>query len=155
MAETPASAAALKTVTLVSSDGERFEIAESSAKQSITIGNIIDDGCCDASIPVPNVTGKVLTKVIEYLKNHGGGGGDAEKKEKDDELVSAPVPVLLDYILAANYLDIKGLVDLVAQEIADSMKDKSPEWVRSEFNIENDYTPEEEEAVKSHFAWAF
>ncbi|XP_047967379.1 SKP1-like protein 1 [Salvia hispanica] len=149
-------AAVPKTVILVSSDGERFVIAETLAKQSTTIGNIIDDGCCDAPIPIPNVSGKVLAKVIEYLNNHGGGGSSAEKEKKDEELFGGvAVKEHLDYATAAGYLDIKGLVDLLSKKIANIIKTKEVEEVRTIFGIENDYTPAEEEAIRKQYAWAY
>lgn len=56
---------------------------------------------------------------------------------------------------AANYLNIKGLLDLTCQTVADMIKGKTPEEVRKLFNIKNDYTPEEEEEVRRENAWAF
>jgi len=46
--------------------------------------------------------------------------------------------------LAANYLDIKGLLDLSCAKIASLMKGKTAEEIRKVFNIPNDFTPEEE-----------
>ncbi|KAK9127817.1 hypothetical protein Syun_016614 [Stephania yunnanensis] len=56
---------------------------------------------------------------------------------------------------AANYLDINGLLDLTCQAVADLLKGMSVEEVRKLFNIENDFTPEEEEAVRKENQWAF
>jgi len=56
---------------------------------------------------------------------------------------------------AANYLDIKGLLDLTCQSVADMIKSKSVEEIRKIFNIKNDFTPEEEEAIRKENEWAF
>jgi len=56
---------------------------------------------------------------------------------------------------AANYLDIKGLLDLTCQTVADMIKGKTPEEIRKTFNIKNDFTPEEEEEVRRENQWAF
>lgn len=56
---------------------------------------------------------------------------------------------------AANYLNIKGLLDLTCQTVADMIKGKTPEEIRKTFNIKNDFTPEEEEEVRRENAWAF
>jgi hypothetical protein len=48
---------------------------------------------------------------------------------------------------AANYLNIKSLLDLTCKTVADMIKGKTPEEIRAHFNIQNDFTPEEEEEV--------
>jgi S-phase kinase-associated protein 1 len=63
--------------------------------------------------------------------------------------------MLFDMILAINYLDIKGLLDLGCRMVADMMKDKSVKEIRKTFNIKNEYTPEEEEEIRRENPWAF
>ena len=62
--------ASSKTITLRSSDGEAFDLEEVVAVESQTIKHMIEDGCADNAIPLPNVTSKILAKVIEYCKKH-------------------------------------------------------------------------------------
>ena len=54
---------------------------------------------------------------------------------------------------AANYLDIKPLLDLTCKTVANMIKGKTPEEIRKTFNIKNDFTPEEEEQVRKENAW--
>ena len=56
---------------------------------------------------------------------------------------------------AANYLNIKNLLDLTCQTVADMIKGKTPEEIRTTFNIKNDFSPEEEEEVRRENQWAF
>jgi S-phase kinase-associated protein 1 len=56
---------------------------------------------------------------------------------------------------AANYLNIKSLLDLTCQTVADMIKGKTPEEIRKTFTITNDFTPEEEEEVRRESQWAF
>ncbi|KAF3644038.1 E3 ubiquitin ligase complex SCF subunit sconC [Capsicum annuum] len=49
---------------------------------------------------------------------------------------------------AANYLNIKSLLDLTYQTVADMIKGKTPEEIHKTFNIKNDFTPEKEEEVR-------
>ena len=56
---------------------------------------------------------------------------------------------------AANYLNIKNLLDLTCQTVADMIKGKTPEEIRTTFNIKNDFTAEEEEEVRRENQWAF
>lgn len=56
---------------------------------------------------------------------------------------------------ASNFLDIKSLFDLTCQKVADMMKGKQPEEIRKIFDIENDFTPEEEDEIRAEYKWAF
>ncbi|CAL0313256.1 unnamed protein product [Lupinus luteus] len=144
-----------KKITLKSSDGEAFEVDEAVAVESQTIKHMIEDDCADNGIPLPNVTSKILAKVIEYCKNHVEKPADDDLKAWDADFVKVDQATLFDLILAANYLNIKNLLDLTCQTVADMIKGKTPEEIRKTFNIKNDFTPEEEEEVRRENQWAF
>ncbi|XP_059296828.1 SKP1-like protein 1A [Lycium ferocissimum] len=123
---------------------------------------MIEDDCANTSIPLPNVTSKILAKVIEYCKRHVEAPKGEDNKVSDEDLksfdadfVKVDQSTLFDLILAANYLNIKSLLDLTCQTVADMIKGKTPEEIRKTFNIKNDFTPEEEEEVRRENAWAF
>lgn len=74
---------------------------------------------------------------------------------------SCPVPrrtsqacLLLIATQAANYLDIKALLDVGCKTVANMIKGKSPEEIRKTFNIQNDFTPEEEDQIRRENEWA-
>ncbi|XP_047088297.1 SKP1-like protein 1 [Lolium rigidum] len=153
-----------KKITLKSSDGEQFEVDEAVAMESQTIRHMIEDDCADNGIPLPNVNAKILSKVIEYCSKHvqaangaaAADGAPAEDlKNWDAEFVKVDQATLFDLILAANYLNIKGLLDLTCQTVADMIKGKTPEEIRKTFNIKNDFTAEEEEEIRRENQWAF
>ncbi|XP_010935123.1 SKP1-like protein 1 [Elaeis guineensis] len=159
-----------KKITLKSSDGEVFEVEETVAMESQTIKHMIEDDCAGNGIPLPNVTSKILSKVIEYCKKHVDAAAASSKSTVDDtsskivdeelktwdaDFVKVDQATLFDLILAANYLNIKGLLDLTCQTVADMIKGKTPEEIRKTFNIKNDFTPEEEEEVRRENQWAF
>lgn len=80
---------------------------------------------------------------------------EEEIKAWDTEFTKVDQGTLFELILAANYLNIKSLLDLTCITVANMIKGKSPEEIRKTFNIENDFTPEEEEEVKRENQWAF
>jgi len=149
-----------KMVTLKSKDGEDFQVEQDAAFLSDTIKNMIDD-CADSGdepVPLPNVESAILRKVIEYCQYHAQATKDSkseEEKEKwDASFVTVDDEVLFNLILAANYLDIKALLDLTCKKVAEYIKQcKTPEEIRKRFNIKNDFTPEEEEEVRRENQW--
>ncbi|PIA43012.1 hypothetical protein AQUCO_02000456v1 [Aquilegia coerulea] len=148
-----------KIVTLRSSDGESFDVEETVITQSQTIKHMIEDECADNGIPLPNVTSKILALVIVYCKKHAEGEGQSTEVEElktwDADFVKVDQATLFELILAANYLNIKSLLDLTCQTVADMIKGETPEEIRKIFNIKNDFTPEEEEEVRRENQWAF
>ncbi|XP_058182049.1 SKP1-like protein 1 [Rhododendron vialii] len=144
-----------KLITLQSSDGEVFVIRASVAAQSTTLKNMIEDNCASSTIPVPNVDGKTLAMVMEYCQKHADSESDSDLKTYDTEFLDVDQAVLYRLIMAANYLDVRELLDSICQKVADMIKGKTPEQIRKTFNIDNDFTPEEEEEVRKANAWAF
>ncbi|KAL7109740.1 hypothetical protein ACP275_06G194500 [Erythranthe tilingii] len=150
------------TLTLKSNDDERFSVAESAAILSVTIRNMVEDGCAGGVIPLDNVDGKTLASVITYMNGISaipgvGAAADEEKKKsfRDKFLSDMDFETLADMVLAANYLNMSCLMDAVSAKIAQVMENKPVGWVRRKFGIENDYTPEEEAAVKEEHKWTF
>ena len=154
-------------VKLQSQDGQVFSVDLKVAQMSQTVKNLLDDiGVTEVAIPLPNVTGKILTKVIEYCKHHienptpvAEGDDKADEKRTDNilpwdkEFCEVDQATLFELILAANYLDIKDLLDLTCKTVANMIKGKTPEEIRKTFNIKNDFTPEEEEQVRKENEW--
>ncbi|KAL1566402.1 SKP1-like protein 11 [Salvia divinorum] len=156
--DSASSSSTKKTIVLITSDGQNFEVDEAVAKLSKTVNNMIEDGCTDGGIPLPNVDSATLVKVLEYCTAHAAADVDSSKFDSDykksleDDRVQ---DMLFDVILAANYLDITKLLELTCKLVAEMMKGKNTDEIRKKFHIKNDYTPEEEIAVREENKWAF
>ena len=119
----------------------------------------------DEEVPLPNVKAKILSKVIEFCSKHASHPqtsadgkptpADEELEKWDKEFVKVDQGTLFELSLAANYLNIKELLDLTCLTVANMIKGKTPEEIRKTFNIVNDFTPEEEEQVRRENQWAF
>ncbi|CAE7268978.1 RAD5B [Symbiodinium necroappetens] len=151
---------------LKSSQGEIFEVDPEVATMSTLIKNMVEDSGTDEEIPLPNVKTAILSKVIDYCKYHKDNPPEEIQKplkstnlvecgvsEWDSEYVNIEQEVLFELILAANYLDIKSLLDLTCAKVASMIKGKNTEEIRKQFNIVNDFTPEEEAQVREENRW--
>ncbi|KAG8709894.1 hypothetical protein FRC08_017918 [Ceratobasidium sp. 394] len=156
---------------LVTFDNGQFTVDKDVAERSVVIKNLLgDSGESDQLVPLPNVSSSVLKKVLEYCEYHrneplpaaepDNGNDDPRKRqvseigEWDQKFIQVDQEMLFDIILAANYLDIEGLLDVGCKTVANMMKGKTPEEIRKLFNIVNDFTPEEEAQIKKENEWA-
>jgi len=146
---------------LISSDGRVFTIDKEVGMQSELLRDRLEyvDENDNENISLPNVSGNTLEKVIEYCEHHRNDStdkyihGDKYNDDWDKEYIKRLTPnevleVLYEVILAANYMNIKPLLDLTCGHVAKIIKGKKLEELRALFNIENVSTPEEEEEIK-------
>ena len=61
------------------------------------------------------------------------------------DFVNVDQALLFELVTAANFMDIKALLDLTCLAVSVLIKGKSAEEIRRIFNISNDFSPEEEE----------
>ena len=127
------------------------------AERSILIKGMIDDSGADEEIPLPNVKKVILEKVVTFCSHlRDNNAPEIEKPLRSANISDVTTPwyaefinleqeVLFEIILAANYLDIKSLLELSCAKVASLIKNKSIQEIRKFFSIENDFTPEEEQ----------
>uniref|UniRef100_A0A7S2SQM9 Uncharacterized protein n=1 Tax=Rhizochromulina marina TaxID=1034831 RepID=A0A7S2SQM9_9STRA len=155
-------------VQLVSQEGDNFQVEAKVAKMSELVKTMLpdeDEGDEVQEIPLPNVKSSVLGKVIEFCRHYKEDPmTEIEKPLKSSTMsevvqewyatfVDVEQEVLFELILAANYMDIKPLLDLTCATVASMIKGKTPEEIRKTFNIVNDFTPEEEAQVREENKW--
>jgi S-phase kinase-associated protein 1 len=157
-------------VHLVSQEGDSFDVSVKVAKMSELIKTMIPEdedaeGDEGQEIPLPNVKSSVLVKVIEFCRQYTQEPmTEIEKPLKSANMaevvqewyanyVKVDQEVLFELILAANYMDIKPLLDLTCASVASMIKTKTPEEIRKQFNIVNDFTPEEEAQIREENKW--
>ena len=154
-----------KLITLVSSDGEKMQISAKAAQKSQLVKGIIEDYPDDAEVPLNNVKSNILKKIKEYLEHYQES--DPKEIERplasqnyqdcvepwDYEFINVDLDLIFEIILAANYMDIKPLLELASSKIASIIKGKTPEEIRKTFNIQNDFTPEEEQQIRDENQW--
>mmetsp|Transcript_2056 Transcript_2056/g.3027 ORF Transcript_2056/g.3027 Transcript_2056/m.3027 type:complete len:192 (-) Transcript_2056:651-1226(-) len=158
------------TITLISSEGERFQVDASVAKMSKLVESTVDEDEDEDDSPreiqLPNVKGTVLAKVIEYCEHFQTENmteiSTPLKSSKIEDLVQpwyadyvkVEQVLLFELVTAANFMDIKPLLDLTCLAVSVFIKGKSPEELRRIFNLSNEFTPEEEAQVREENKWA-
>ncbi|CUM64002.1 uncharacterized protein PRCAT00001590001 [Priceomyces carsonii] len=156
-------------VIIISADDEKFTVEPKIAEKSVLIKHMINDLNPDGlqedfEIPTPNVRANVLSKVLEWCEHHKNtifpddDDEDARKSapvdEWDKNFLKVDQEMLYEIILAANYLNIRPLLDSGCKIVAEMIRGKSPEELRRTFNIVNDFSPEEEAAIRRENEWA-
>mmetsp|Transcript_10369 Transcript_10369/g.19874 ORF Transcript_10369/g.19874 Transcript_10369/m.19874 type:complete len:188 (-) Transcript_10369:376-939(-) len=143
-----------------------YPVAKKTAIMSTLVKTVVEGDKESMEIPLPNVKGTILRKVITYMEYHTDNPPKEIEKplkspnmadvvsEWDAHFVEVPQDVLFELILAANYMDIKPLLDLTCAKVASMIKGKTPEQIRKLFHIQNDFSPQEEEAVRAENKWA-
>uniref|UniRef100_A0A0E0LJM3 SKP1 component dimerisation domain-containing protein n=1 Tax=Oryza punctata TaxID=4537 RepID=A0A0E0LJM3_ORYPU len=80
---------------------------------------------------------------------------EEELKNWDKEFVNVDQWSLYNLLLAAHFLEIKGLLDIASQKVADMLKGKNSQEMRDTLNIANDFTADEQQAIAALNPWAF
>ncbi|KAG5684796.1 hypothetical protein PVAND_014009 [Polypedilum vanderplanki] len=155
-------------VSVVSSDGTMFHTTLKSILLSGTIKDMIEhigEGGVEnmGAIPLQNVDSKTLEIVIKWIEHHKDNiqPTSEEIKDKtadfidpwDENFLEMDLDKLYNLITAANYLNIPQLLWLSTRKIAMLIKNRTPQEIRSLFNIEDDWTPQEIEAVQKENQW--
>ncbi|KAL3811493.1 hypothetical protein ACHAXA_004401 [Cyclostephanos tholiformis] len=153
------------TLKLVSKEGDTFEVPIEIAKLSNLVVTTLgeedidedDDDGGVVEIPLPNVKATVLAKVIEYCTHYKMVEPMTPitlplKSNRISEIVQdwyarfvdVDQTMLFELVTAANFMDIKSLLDLTCLAVSVLIKGKSAEEIRRIFNIGNDFSPDEE-----------
>lgn len=156
------------SINLMSREGDAFPVPTHVAQMSELVKSMIEEEEDDADaseIPLPNVKATVLKKVIEFCTHYRSEPMDEIEKPLKSSTMSQVVQawyadyvnvdqaLLFELILAANYMDIKPLLDLTCATVASMIKGKTPEEIRHTFNITNDFSAEEEAQVREENKW--
>jgi S-phase kinase-associated protein 1 len=154
-------------INLVSKEGEIYEVPRAAASLSQlvkdTLGNEEaeddDDGVASGGnpdIPMPNVSADVLRKVIEYCKHYQeeemrpiqtpltSNKLEEMVQQWYAEFVKVDKNLLFDLVAAANFMDIKPLLNLTCLAVSILIKGKSATELQQMLKISNEYTVEEQ-----------
>lgn len=150
-----------KEIILKTSDNYIVTVDEKIVKKSKLISGLIEDYGSDGETPLNEIDKNTLDTVIEYLQHYS----TIEPKkiptpfpERTDEtffkgilndnwtydyLKKMGIEKAIKLVNAANYLQIDGLLDILAAFLAHEMSNCDVEEARKKFGIECDMTEKE------------
>ena len=157
-----------KTKVRLVCENDKLDVDLEVIQKSTVLKNMIEDTGKEGEIVIPNMHSHILRKVIDYCEHYRSAAPKDIKKplvsknliengvdEWDASFIDIEkVDELIDLIVAANFLDIEGLLNLGCAKIATLIKGKNVEEIRDLFGIENDFTPEEEARIREENKWA-
>ena len=154
-------------VFLVSQEGQQFELEHREAVQSVTVRDLLaavadDDGA--VTVPLDNIAAATLDIAVRYMKHLAdhpeqtpqaeGRRRDAALSDSDREFTAAcSMEELSRLALAANYLDVRALLDLALKSMAHRIHPVAPAEIKTLFGISRDFTPEEYDRTVAENPW--
>ena len=136
-----------KTIKVKSNDNVVVELSSKAATKSGLLKGIIEDYPEDSEFPLTSVDGKTLEKVKEYLIHYQDEEPQIIPKplksnkfeecanEWDRTFIGDNNDSVLALILAANFMDIKPLLELASAKVACSIRGTTTESIRKDFGI--------------------
>ena len=135
-----------KTIKMKSNDGKLVSISSKAAMKSGLLKGIMQDYPEDSEIPLNAVDGSTLEKIKEYLVHYKDSDPAQIKRplkkefkdsvdEWDSKFIGDDTNSILALIKAANFMDIKPLLELSAAKVATIVRGTKTETIRKTFEI--------------------
>ena len=139
----------MSTVSFSTSDNKVIEVPVSVANKMETIKNMLEDlgGVVMDTIPLPNVDSFSLNWIVKYFDPGVLG------TNKEISLRVMKIEQIFNLILSSNYLDCKEVLEASCRAVSLLIENKTPEEIRANLNIKNDFTPEEMKELEKEREW--
>ena len=148
-----------RTIRLKSSDGEVVELSRKCCLRSGLLKGIIEDFPDDSEFPLNDVNAMTLLSVKSYLEHYENNEPSVIERplksknfaecvnEWDYEFLGEDTNKILNLIMAANYMDIKPLLELACAKIGSKIMGITTEAIKKEFDLDGIFTKEEEDLI--------
>ncbi|KAG5572022.1 hypothetical protein H5410_061788 [Solanum commersonii] len=115
--------------------------------QSELVGALLAANCFDDTqlkeVIIQGFSDRIKGKTIEEICEVFGNVNDYTPKEEEEAQEGVSKDMFMDFDTA-----FVKILDMICQEVAYRIKGKIPEEICKEFDIKNDFTPEEEEDIR-------
>lgn len=147
-------------LVFVSLEGNRMNVPQKIAMMSQLVKTMNEGDRETKEIPLTNIRTEILEKVIAFMTHYADSAPkEIEKPLKttnladavpawDAEFVEVDKTTLYDLVTAANFMDVKPLLELACAKVAIIIKQHSPDLIKNLFTLAKDLTPEEKKALE-------
>jgi len=148
-------------------DGSRAPVAltRKACEISPFFRGLLDDpDCHEIHLKTTALHSKLTNEVLRWMEYHEDHPVVIPKKPLSSTNLADLVPEwdakfadrdsmddVFEVILAANYLQVTPLVELMSAQVASKLKGRTPDEIMKTFNIDRKPTPEEEAEIKRTF----
>jgi len=161
-------AALPETITLIGKGGRRFEVSRKYANISKLVENALEGDQSATDIPVLGVNDDILQLIVNYMNEHKGTEEKIIEKPLRSKIMSEVTTQadatfidtigekrqqLYDLILAANYMNIVGLLHLGCAKVASLIKGQPLEKIKEILQPEGAAAPVPAAAAEDHKEW--
>jgi len=148
-------------VTVAADDGSKRVLADFDVwSQSETIMEMVKDTDPGDTVPLASVSKNALEKAVVWMEKMAAFKADGTSDEdkltwiKDEYKESmAPqeqLPLLFQTMNAANFMNIKDLLDELCKFVAEMIASRTPDEILTHFGIEKGTVKEEQELIATH-----
>lgn len=162
----------ISEMILVAADAEEF-LVDSRIANSIKLVNKMRTESLPTAdahkISLGKVNGRALKVIIDWVDHYVKHSGESSNlPEGDNNFSSQDIPewdrdfiagwdlsFLIEVLNATSYLGVRGLFDICSEAVVVKyIRGRSVEEIRANFNIQCDFSAEEEEKLKAETQWA-
>ena len=150
-------------VIVAADDGSERVLAEINVwQQSETIVEMVKDADPSDTIPLASVSKEALDKTVEWMEKMAAfkaeGTSDEDKlmwinEYKKTMEAKDKLPLLFQTMTAANFMNIKLLLDELCKFVAEMIAQRTPNEILDYFDIKKDATWEEEQELFATHEW--
>ena len=136
----------MEEIILIASNNEKISLSKEAAMQSKLLETLIND-LLDDDKPIFNfydIKYEILKKIVDYL-NYYNNNKHKEINKWDIEYTNIDINIIIDLIYAANFFDIKSLIELLTIKLDSIMMRKNPDLINKLINKNENNNIDEKE----------
>ena len=149
----------MEEIILIASNNEKISLSKEAAMQSKLLETLINDLLDDdkSIFNFYDIKYEILKKIVDYLNYYNNNKHkkinrviaiydfESEMNKWDIEYTNIDINIIIDLIYAANFFDIKSLIELLTIKLDSIMMRKNPDLINKLINKNENNNIDEKE----------